>query len=189
MILCLSQGRNDPEDLERVLPVLDRRLDDGGDGGVVLRAGFGSEASADLHFGLGRTERLLAVVVGGRDLRVCQEGEDMVPVFGDTLLEFVQFGVLAVAVRVNGRPGKQFVEPLLFLGTDLGPDVPLVPLVDGVPQEVQHVQAPGIVRESLHRVSEVSQQVQSQLFLPLPLTPDSSAPATFPAATFCLIIS
>ena len=46
-MLCQRKGRNDPEDLEGVLPVLDRRLYDGGDGGVVLRAGFRAEASAE----------------------------------------------------------------------------------------------------------------------------------------------
>lgn len=45
----------------------DRRLYDGGDGGVVLRAGFRAEASADLEFGLGRPQGLLAVVVRGRN--------------------------------------------------------------------------------------------------------------------------
>lgn len=49
---------------EGVLPVLDRRLYDGG---VVLRAGFRAEASADLEFGLGRPQGLLAVVVRGRN--------------------------------------------------------------------------------------------------------------------------
>ena len=44
--------------------VLDRRLYDGG---VVLRAGFRAEASADLEFGLGRPQGLLAVVVCGRN--------------------------------------------------------------------------------------------------------------------------
>lgn len=73
MILCLGKGRNDPKDLEGVLPVLDRRLDDGGDGGVVLHAGLGAEASADLEFGLGRPERFLTVVVRRRDIRLSQE--------------------------------------------------------------------------------------------------------------------
>ena len=57
MMLCQRKGRNDPEDLEGVLPVLDRRPYDGGDGGVVLRAGFRAEASADLEFGLGAAAR------------------------------------------------------------------------------------------------------------------------------------
>ncbi len=56
MILRSGKGCNDPKDLERVLPVLDRRLYDGGDGGVVLDAGLGAEASADLELGLGGAE-------------------------------------------------------------------------------------------------------------------------------------
>lgn len=62
-MLCLRKGRNDPKDLERVPPVLDRRLYDGGDGGVVFHVGLRAEASADLEFGLGWPERLLAVIV------------------------------------------------------------------------------------------------------------------------------
>ena len=91
-MLCQRKGRNDPKDLEGVLPALDRRLYDGGDGGVVLRAGFRAEASADLEFGLGRPQGLLAVVVRGRDGEVREEGEDVVPVFGDAFLELAQFG-------------------------------------------------------------------------------------------------
>lgn len=34
-----------------------------------------------------------------------------------------------------------------------------MPLVDGVPQEVKHVHAPGVIRKGLRRVSEVPQQV------------------------------
>ena len=93
MILRQRKGRYDPKDLEWVLPVLDRRLYDGGDCGVVLCSGLSVEASADLELGLGGPEGLLAVVVRGRDIGVRQEGEDMVPVLGDTLLELVQFGV------------------------------------------------------------------------------------------------
>ena len=37
MMLRQSKGCYDPKDLEGVLPVLDRSLYDGGDGGVVLR--------------------------------------------------------------------------------------------------------------------------------------------------------
>ena len=65
MMLCLYEGRNDPQGLERVLPVLDRCLYDGGDGSVVFHASLRAEASADLEFGLGRPKRLLAVVVRG----------------------------------------------------------------------------------------------------------------------------
>ena len=36
MMLRLREGRNDPKDLKRTLPVLDRRLYDGGDGGATL---------------------------------------------------------------------------------------------------------------------------------------------------------
>ena len=40
-MLCLHKGRNDPEDLEGGgLPVLGRRLYDGGDGGVVFHTGL-----------------------------------------------------------------------------------------------------------------------------------------------------
>lgn len=109
-MLCLRKGRNDPKDLERVPPVLDRRLYDGGDGGVVFHASLRAEASADLEFGLGRHERLLAVVVRGRDGRVGEEGEDVAPMFVNALLEFVQLGLLAVFPCVDGRPGEQFVQ-------------------------------------------------------------------------------
>lgn len=53
MMLCLCEGRNDSKDLEGVLSVLDRRLYDGCNGGVVFRAGLRPEASADLELGLG----------------------------------------------------------------------------------------------------------------------------------------
>lgn len=159
MMLCQRKGRNDPEDLEGVLPVLDRRLYDGGDGGVVLRAGFRAEASADLEFGLGRPQGLLAVVVRGRDGGVREEGEDVVPVFGDAFLELVQFGAVPVLFRVDRRPRQQFVQPRLHILPRPRPDFPLVPPVHGVPQEVKHVQAPGVIREDLLRVGEVPQQV------------------------------
>lgn len=152
MMLCQRKGRNDPKDLEGVLPVLDRRLYDGGDGGVILRAGFRAEASADLEFGLGRPQGLLAVVVRGRDGGVREEGEDVVPVFGDAFLELVQFGVSPVLFRVDRRQ-------LLHILLRPLPDFPLVPPVHGVPQEVKHVQAPGVIREGLRRVGEVPQQV------------------------------
>ncbi len=103
-MLCQRKCRNDPEDLEGVLPVLDRRPYDGGDGGVVLRAGFRAEASADLEFGLGRPQGLPAVVVRGRDGRVREEGEDVIPVFGDAFLELVQFGAVPVLFRLDRRP-------------------------------------------------------------------------------------
>ena len=148
-MLCQRKCRNDPEDLEGVLPVLDRRLYDGGDGGVVLRARFRAEASADLEFGLGRPQGLLAVVVRGRDGGVREEGEDVVPVFGDAFLELVQFGAVPVLFRVDRRPRQQFVQPRLHILPRPLPDFPLVPTVHGVPQEVKHVQAPGVIREGL----------------------------------------
>ena len=159
MILRLRKVSNDLQDLKGVLPVLDRRLYDGGDGGVVLHAGLGTEASADLEFGLGRPERLLTVIVRRRDIRIGQEGEDVVPMLGDALLEFIQVGVLPVISRIDGRPRKQLVESFLRLRSHFRTQVSLIPLVYGVPQEIQHVQAPGIVREGLHRVGEVPQQM------------------------------
>jgi len=159
MILHQSEGRYDPKDLEGVLSVLDRRLYDGGDGGVVLCTGLRAEASADLELGLRGPEGLFAVVVRGRNGGVRQEGEDVVPVLGDTLLEFVQFGVGAVGLGVDRRPCKEFVKPLLHLCPNIQSDVPLVPVVHGVAQKIQHVKAPLIVRESLHRVCEVPQQM------------------------------
>lgn len=76
--LYLFECRNDAKDLEWVLPVLDRRLDDGSDGGVVLRSLVGAEAPADLQFGLCRPQCFFGVVVGGRDVRIGEEGEDVV---------------------------------------------------------------------------------------------------------------
>ena len=88
-MMLRRKGCYDPKDLEGVLPVLDRCLYDGGDGGVVLRSGLRAEASADLELGLRGTEGLLTVVVRRRDDRICQEGEDVVPVLGDALFDFV----------------------------------------------------------------------------------------------------
>ena len=160
MKLYLRKGRDDPKDLERVLSVFDRCLYDGGDGGVVFHTGLGPEASADLEFCLGRPERLLAVVVRGRDIRVREEGEDVVPVLGDALFEFVQLGVFPVFPRVDGRSGEQFVQAFLHPRPHILPDVSLMPLMDGVSQEVKHVQAPCVIREGLHGVGEVPQQVR-----------------------------
>src|SRR5574344_1766292 len=87
MMLRHSKGCYDPKDIEGVLPVLDRCLYDGGDGGVVLGSDLRAEASADLELGLRWTEGLLTVVVRRRGGRICQEGEDVVPVLGDTLFE------------------------------------------------------------------------------------------------------
>ena len=160
MILCLLKGRNDPQDLKGVLPVLDRRLDDGCDGSVVLHAGFGAEASADLEFGLGRPERFLTVVVCRRNIRISQEGKDVVPVLGNALLEFVQFGFLTIIVGVDRWPREQLVQPILHLRPNCCPNVALIPVMDGVPQEIQHVQAPGIIREGLHGIGKVAQQMR-----------------------------
>ena len=163
MPLRQSNSCYDPQGLERVLLVFDGGLNDSLNdrpyGGVVFYAGLGAEASADLEFGLGRPERLLAIVVRGRNGRVGEEGEDVVPVLGNALLEFIQFGLLAVFPCVDGRPGEQFVQAFLHLRPHILPDVPLMPLVDGAPQEVKHVHAPGVIRKGLRRVSEVPQQV------------------------------
>ena len=159
MMLCLRKGRDDPKDLERVLSVLDRRLYYGSDGGVVFHAGLRAEASADLEFGLGRPERLLAVVVRGWDGRVRQEGEDVVPVLGDALFELVQLGRLPVFLRVDWRSGKQFVQASFHFRPHILPDVSLMPVADRVLQKVKHVQAPCVIREGLHRVGEIPQQV------------------------------
>ena len=86
MMLRQRKGCYDPKDLEGVLPVLDRCLYDGGDGGVVLRSGLRAEASANLELGLRGSEGLLTVVVRRRDSKICQEGEDVVPVRGDAVL-------------------------------------------------------------------------------------------------------
>lgn len=104
MMLRQRKGCYDPKDLEGVLPVLDRCLYDGGDGGIVLGTDLRAEASADLELGLRRTEGLLAVIVRRRDGRICQEGENVVPVLGDALFEFVQFGVGTVGLCIDRRP-------------------------------------------------------------------------------------
>lgn len=52
---------------------------------------------------LRQREGLFAVVVRGRNGGVRQEDEDVVPVLGDTLLEFVQFGVGPVGLSVTCR--------------------------------------------------------------------------------------
>ena len=93
MMLRQRKGCYDPKDLEGVLPVLDRCLYDGGDGGVVLCFDLRAEASADLELGLRGSECLLTVVVHRWDGRIYKEGEDVVPVLSDALFEFVQFGV------------------------------------------------------------------------------------------------
>lgn len=159
MMLCLCEGRYDPQGLERVLLVFDGGLNDRPYGGVVFYAGLGAEASADLDFGLGRPERILAVVVGGRHGRVGKESEDVVPMFSNALFEFVQCGILPVFAGIYGRSRKQLVKPGFHPSSDFRPCHTLIALVDGVPQEVKHVQAPCVIRERLRRVSEVPQQV------------------------------
>lgn len=95
------------------LPVLDRCLYDGGDGGVVLCPDLRAEASADLELGLRGTKGLLTVVVRRRDGRICQEGEDVVPVLGNAVFEFVQSGVGTVGLCIDRRPCKKFIKSLL----------------------------------------------------------------------------
>ena len=159
MMLRQRKGCYDPKDLEGVLPVLDRCLYDGGDGGVVLRSGLRAEASANLELGLRGSEGLLTVVVRRRDSKICQEGEDVVPVLGDALFEVVQFGVGTVGLCIDRRPCKKFIKSLLHLRPHLRPDISLVPMVNGVSQKIQHIKTPIIIREGLHRVCEVPQQV------------------------------
>lgn len=65
IILHQSKGRYDLKDLEGVLSVLDRRLYDGDDGGVVLRSGLRAEASADVDSGLVRSGNLVLKAIYG----------------------------------------------------------------------------------------------------------------------------
>ena len=130
VILRQSEGRYDLKDLEGVLPVPNRRLYDGGDGGVVLCPGLRAEASADLELCLCGPEGLFAVVVRRRNGRVRQEGENVVPMLEDALLEFVQFGVGTVSLCIDRRSCKKFVQPLLHLRPYVRPDVSLVPVMD-----------------------------------------------------------
>ena len=97
MMLRQCKGCYDPKDLEGVLPVLDRCLYDGGNGGIVLRSGLRAEASADLELGLRGTEGLLTVVVRRRDGRICQEGKRKRPAIHISVsvgfqCNFAQFG-------------------------------------------------------------------------------------------------
>ena len=161
MQLRRSNIRYNTQDLEGVLAVLDGRLDDGASGDVVLHTDIRAEASADLDFGFGGSERLLAVVVGRWYGGVCKEGKDVIPVLGNTLLEFVQSGFLSVFAGVYGRSCKQLVKLGFHLLPDFRSQDSLVALVDGVSEEVQHVQAPGIIREGLHRIGEIAQQVRN----------------------------
>lgn len=128
MMLRQRKGCYDPKDLEGVLPVFDRCLYDGGDGGVVLRFDLRAEASADLELALRGTEGLLTVVVRRWDGRICQEGEDVVPVLGDALFEFVQFGVGTVGLCIDRRPCKKFIKSLLLLRPYVRPYISLVPM-------------------------------------------------------------
>ena len=66
MMLRQRMGCYNPKDLEGVLPVLDRCLYDGGDGGVVLCSDLRAEASADFNLVFaGRRAFSLSLVVGG----------------------------------------------------------------------------------------------------------------------------
>ena len=87
--LRLRKGCNNLKDLKGVLSVLDRRLDDGGNGGIVHGSFLGAEAPADFQFGLGWSQCLLGVVVRGRNSRIGEEGKDIVPVFGNSFFEFI----------------------------------------------------------------------------------------------------
>ena len=151
MILRQCKGCYDPKDLEGILPVLDHCLYDGG---VVLRSGLRAEASVDLELGLRGTEGLLTVVVRRRDGRICQEVEDVVPVLGDALFEFVQFSVGTVGLCIDRRPCKKFIKSLLHLRPYVRPDISLVPMVNGVSQKIQHIKTPIIIWEGLPRVCE-----------------------------------
>ena len=157
--LRLRKGCYNLKDLEGVLSVLDRRLDDGGNGGIVPGSFFGAEAPADFQFGLGRPQCLLGVVVRGRNSRIGKEGKDIVPVFGNAFFEFVKFGILPVFFRVNRRPFEQFVQSFFHIFPDRFSNVIFIAMMDGVPQQVEHVEAPWIIRKGLHRVGEVPQQM------------------------------
>lgn len=66
MPLRQSNSCYDTQDPERVLLVFDGGLNDRPCGGVVFYAGLGTEASADLDFGLGRRSAFsLLLLVGG----------------------------------------------------------------------------------------------------------------------------
>ena len=136
MMLRQRKGCYDPKDLEGVMPVLDRCRYDGG---VVLCSGLSAEASADLELGLRGSECLLTVVVRRWDSRICQEGEDVVPVLGDALFEFVQFGVGTVGLCIDRRPCKKFIKSLLHLRPYVWPNISLVPMVNGVSQKIHAV--------------------------------------------------
>lgn len=157
IVLCQRKGRNDPQNLERVQSVLARRLYDGGDGGVVFRAGFRAKASSDLEFGLGRPQGFLAVVVRRKNGGVREEGEEVAPVFGEAFFELAQFGITAILFRVDRRLRQQFIQSRIHLLPKSRPDISLIPLVHGVSQEIQHVQTPSVIREGPRRVSEVQQ--------------------------------
>lgn len=132
MPLRQSNSCYDTRDFERVLLVFDGGLNDRPCGGVVFYAGLGTEASADLDFGLGRPELLLAVVVGGRHGRVGKESEDVVPMFSNALFEFVQCGILPVFAGIYGRSRKQLVKPGFHPSSDIRPRHTLIALADRV---------------------------------------------------------
>ena len=161
MPLRQSNSRYYTQDLKGVLLVLDGSLYNRAHGGVVFHTGFRAEASADLGFGLGRPERLLAVVVSRRHGRVGKEGKDVAPVLGNALFEFIQSSIFPVFTGVYGRSRKQLVKFGFHLPSDFRPQDALIALVDGVSEKVQHVQAPCVIREGLHRIGEVAQQVRN----------------------------
>ena len=159
MKLFSGNGGNGPKDLEGVLSILDRRLYNSGDSGVVLDTGLGAEAAADLELGLGGSESLLAVVVRRWDSGVGQEGEDVISVLRNAFLEPVKFGILPVFLCVYWWPGEQFVKPLLHLRSHILLDVSQVSAVDGVLEKIHHVETPCVIGEGLHRVGEIPQQM------------------------------
>ena len=111
LLLLLCERSDDLQRREWVLPVLYGGLDDRADGGVVLRPALRTKATADLEFGFCRPQRLFGVVVGRRNVRIRQKGEDVIPVFGNALLEFVQLRSSRLVSLVYRRPCEQFVQP------------------------------------------------------------------------------
>ena len=64
--LRLRKGCNNPKDLKEVLSVPRRRLNDGGNGGIVPGSFLGAEAPADFQFSLGRFKAFTkSLFVGG----------------------------------------------------------------------------------------------------------------------------
>ena len=157
--LRFSKGCNNPKDLKGVLSVLDRCLDDGGNGSIVPGSFLGAEAPADFQFGLGRSQCLLGVIIRGRNSGIGEEGKDIVPVFGNAFFEFIKFIILPVFFRVNRRSFEQLVQSFFHIFPDRFSNVIFIAMMDGVPQQVEHVKAPWIIRKGLHRVGKVPQQM------------------------------